>query len=228
MKNLPEALLGETEKPFDFKENANWRIFRILSEFIDGFEFLAPLKKEVTFFGSARLNSSNTHYQEARKLAHMLGKEGFTIITGGGPGIMEGANRGAFEAGAESVGINIRLPLEQRINPYVTRSEAFHYFFTRKVMLSASAQAYVFFPGGFGTLDEFFEIVTLIQTHKMEKIPVVLMGKDYLQPLLDWIDSLVYKKHKAIAEPDTKIYTLASSVKHAFEIVKKSKERKYF
>lgn len=212
----------------DFRSEISWRIFRIMAEFIDGFQFLVDLKKEVSFFGSTRFTEKNPHYQEALKLARMLGKAGFTIVTGGGPGIMEAANRGASETGAESIGLNIQLPREQRINKYVKHGIGFHYFFTRKVMLSASAQAYVFFPGGFGTLDEFFEIVTLIQTKKMEPIPIVLVGHDYWGSLLQWIKDQVYEKHHAIASEDTSIFTVAQNIDEAYKIILKSKERVYF
>src|SRR3989344_5292298 len=137
----------------------SWRIFRIITEFVEGYQFLAGLKKEVTILGSARLSSNNKYYKIAEELGYLLGKNGFTTITGGGPGIMLAANKGAFEGGGESVGLNIQLPLEQRTNSYVKKSTAFYYFFSRKVMLTSPANAFVFFPGGFGTLDEFFEVV---------------------------------------------------------------------
>ena len=212
----------------DFRNEISWRIFRIRAEFIDGFQFLADLKKEVSFFGSARFTEKNPHYQEALTLSKMLGKAGFSVVTGGGPGIMEAANRGASEAGAESIGLNIQLPKEQRINQYVKHGIGFHYFFTRKVMLSASAQAYVFFPGGFGTLDEFFELITLVQTKKMERIPIVLVGRDYWGTLLTWITTQVYEKHHAIAQEDMEIFKVVQSIDEAYNIILKSKEREYF
>ena len=212
----------------DFRSEVSWRIFRIMAEFIDGFQFLADLKKEVSFFGSARFTEKNPHYQEALELSRRLGKAGFTIVTGGGPGIMEAANRGASETGAESIGLNIQLPKEQRINKYVKHGIGFHYFFTRKVMLSASAQVYVFFPGGFGTLDEFFELVTLIQTKKMEAIPIVLVGRDYWGSLLKWMQAEVYEKHHAIAPEDMNIFTVVQSIDEAYKIILKSKDRAYF
>lgn len=224
---LPRS--SASNRPFNFKEDATWRIFRIMAEFIEGFQFLADFKKTVTFFGSGRCSVGSEIYQKAYRLAKMLGKAGFTIITGGGVGIMEAGNRGAAESQAESIGLNIQLPYEQRINKYVKKGIGFHYFFTRKVMLSASAQAYVFFPGGFGTLDEFFEIITLIQTKKIaEKIPVVLVGKDFWQPLLGWINKKMFKKYQVIDNIDQKIYQLADTSTEAFEIIKKSKERRYF
>lgn len=224
----PLQPIKDPKEKEDFRHEASWRIFRIMAEFIDGFQFLADLKKEVSIFGSTRFTEKNPHYQEALKLARMLGKKGYTIVTGGGPGIMEAANRGAQEAGAESIGINIQLPKEQRVNKYVKHGIGFHYFFTRKVMLSASAQVYIFFPGGFGTLDEAFELITLIQTKKMERIPIILIGRDFWEPLLKWIEKHVYQEHHAIAKEDMEIYTLVDSVEDAFEIIVKSKERAYF
>ena len=203
----------------EIRSGASWRIFRIMSEFIEGFEFLADLKKEVTFFGSARVPSSHPYYAEARKLGRMLGKDGFTIITGGGPGIMEAGNRGAVEAGAVSVGLNIQLPSEQRINRYVRKSRAFYYFFTRKVMLTISAQAYVYFPGGFGTLDEFFEIITLVQTKKMTPIPIVLVGKKYWDGIFSWV--------KYVDQDDLKLFTIVDTAEEAYVLISKTAEREY-
>ncbi len=211
----------------DFRSGASWRIFRIMAEFIEGFEFLADLKKEVTFFGSARCDSSNPYYKEARKLGQMLGSAGFTIITGGGPGIMEAGNHGAVDADAPSVGLNIELPHEQRINKYVRRAKAFHYFFTRKVMLTASAQAYVYFPGGFGTVDELFEIITLVQTKKMCPIPIVLVGKKYWTGLFDWTKEAMVPENY-IAPEDLGIFTIVDTAEEAFELLKNSNERAYF
>jgi len=220
----------ETNSPTmygDFRSAASWRIFRIMAEFIEGFEFLADLKNEVTFFGSARTKPDHKCYKEARRLAKMLGQAGYTIITGGGPGIMEAGNRGATDAGAVSVGLNIQLPKEQRINPFVKKFKGFYYFFTRKVMLSASAQAYVYFPGGFGTMDEFFELVMLIQTKKMARLPIVCVGKKFWGGLFDWVRAGMLPD-AYLDEEDLKICTIVDSAEEAFEIIKRSKERKYF
>lgn len=205
-----------------------WRIFRIMAEFVEGFQFLSESSREVSFFGSARFKPTNKWYKEAQKLGRMLSKCGFTIVTGGGPGIMEAANRGAFEAGGPSFGLNIQLPSEQRTNPYVTRSRGFHYFFTRKVMLAASAQAYVYFPGGFGTLDEFFEIITLIQTGKMQATPVVCVGREFWEGLVEWIQKVQLSENKTIAAKDLKLFTIVASAEEAFEIISKSEERSFF
>lgn len=198
-----------------------------MAEFVDGFQFLSELKKEVSIFGSARTKEGDPEYKKARKLAYLLGKAGFSMVTGGGPGIMEAANRGAKEAGADSIGLNIQLPREQRANKYVSRGIAFHYFFSRKVMLSAAAQAYVFFPGGFGTLDEMTELVTLIQTKKMEAIPIILVGKKFWTPFLKWVQEDMIKNERVSPE-DEKIYKLVDSPEEAFKIIKSSKERTVF
>ncbi len=215
-------------KSLEFRLEKNQRLDLIHREFDQGFHFLYTLKKEITFFGSARLPETSPYYQEARELARMLGDSGYTIITGGGPGIMEAANRGAYEAGADSVGLNIELPHEQRTNPYVKKAMGFHYFFSRKVMLSASAQAYVYFPGGFGTLDELLEIVTLIQTGKMKRVPVILMGKDFWTPFLTFIKTVLCNELAMIDTEDMNIYTLAESKEHALEIIRATQHREMF
>lgn len=211
-----------------FTQDIDWRIFRIMAEFVEGFEFLSKFKNEVTIFGSARAAVSSRSYKEARKLGKLLGKNGYAVITGGGPGIMEAANRGAAEAGGESAGLNIELPKGQRTNRYVSQSIGFHYFFTRKVMLSASAQAYVFFPGGFGTLDEMLEMTMLIQTGKIkERIPVVLVGKEYWRPFLDWVGKVLVTRHKFVNTEEAAIMQLVDSAEEAFDIIKKTSERSF-
>lgn len=206
----------------------SWRIFRIMSEFVEGFQFLSRLSKEVTIFGSARLPEHNPWYKEAQKLGELLAKGGYVTVTGGGPGIMEGANRGAKDGGGESIGLNIQLPMEQRVNPYVKSSKAFHYFFTRKVMLAASAQAYVYFPGGFGTMDELFEILTLIQTRKSETIPVVLVGKAFWTPLVTWVKETMLMTYDTISAKDMELFTVVDTAEEAYAIIQKSSERTLF
>jgi uncharacterized protein (TIGR00730 family) len=228
--NVPASKLPSIkEEPKDFRASFQWRVFRIMSEFVDGWQFLADFKRTVSIFGSARFEEGSKWYKEAQELGKMLSKEGFGVVTGGGPGIMEAGNRGASEGSGDSIGLNIELPYEQRVNKYVTKSIGFYYFFVRKVMLSYAAQAYVYFPGGLGTLDEFFELTTLIQTKKIStKIPVILVGKEFWNPLADWIDKVVYGEFKAIDEEDMQIYTIVDSAEEAFEIIKNSPERKEF
>ena len=200
-----------------------------MSELIEGWQFLADFDKTVTIFGSTRFKEGERWYEEARKLGTMLAKEGLAVVTGGGPGIMEAGNRGAVDGNGESVGINIKLATEQRINPYVRKSAAFHYFFVRKLMLSYAARAYVFFPGGFGTLDEVFEILTLIQTKKIsDKIPVVLVGKEFWNPIHVWLQEEIFGKLHAIDEEDLGLYTIVDTAEEAFEIVKNAPPREEF
>ena len=214
------------QEPFDFKNNITWRIFRVLSEFIDGFEFLSDIKRPVTFFGSARTPRSNIYYTAAERLAKKLGKAGYSVITGGGGGVMEAANRGASEAKSPSYGLNIQLPYEQRINKFVKKGMGFFYFFTRKTMLSMSAQAYVFFPGGYGTMDEFFTICTLMQTKKIETRPLILFGSEFWGTLDHFIIERMVKD-KSISDADEKLFTITDSVDKAFKLVMSSKERQY-
>ena len=195
-----------------------------MAEFVDGFNFISKFPRSVTFFGSARFSEQDEHYRSAQMLARLLAKAGYAIITGGGPGIMEAANKGAVEGKGESVGLNIMLPFEQRVNPYVKRAAAFNYFFTRKVMLAFSASAFVFFPGGFGTLDEVFELITLRQTHKVNpRIPIVLVGRDFWGPLEHWIKTNVYERHHAVSAAELKLWEIADTAEQAFEIIKKTK-----
>ncbi|MFH1286824.1 MAG: TIGR00730 family Rossman fold protein [Candidatus Magasanikbacteria bacterium] len=192
-KETIEKSKKDAEKDFNYLINETgeyrdtWRIFRIMAEFIEGYQFLSSLDKEVTILGSARLAEDHKYAKKATDLGFLLAKKGYTTITGGGPGIMQAANKGAFEAGGQSIGLNIQLPFEQRINPYVTKSTAFYYFFTRKVMLTSPAHALVFFPGGFGTMDEFFEVVDHIELGKMCGVPVILFGSDFWKPLVEFL-----------------------------------------
>ena len=168
--------------------NESWRIFRIMAEFIDGFEILSKIPPAVSIFGSARTHSDDSNYKKAEETAAKLVKGGYAVVTGGGPGIMEAANKGASEAGGVSVGLNINLPAEQKPNKYIGTYLDFRYFFVRKVMFVKYSVAFVIFPGGFGTLDEFFESVGLIQTHKIKPFPVILVGREYWKGLKDWMD----------------------------------------
>lgn len=176
----------------------SWRIFRIMAEFVDAIEVLSSVHKAVTIFGSARVVPTDIYYQKAEHLAQLLAKNGFSVITGGGPGIMEAANKGASEAGGQSVGMNIRLPFEQKPNPYANIRIDYKYFFTRKVMFVKYAVAYVIMPGGFGTMDELFEALTLIQTKRIKGFPLILMGRDYWQGLLDWLKNTMLAEGKIL------------------------------
>lgn len=165
----------------------SWRLFRIIAEFVDGFETMAEIYPAVSIFGSSRVGPDDPLYETARTIARLFAEDGFHVITGGGPGLMEAANRGAAEGGASSVGLNIQLPMEQEPNPYANVRMDFRYFFIRKVIFIKYAQAYVVLPGGFGTLDELFEALTLIQTDRIKPFPVILVGNDYWKGLLDWV-----------------------------------------
>ena len=211
-------------EPFDYQHNPSWRIFRIMAEFVDGFNFITKFDRSVTIFGSARYDDTNEYYRNAQKLARLLARAGDTVCTGGGPGIMEAANKGAVEGQGESVGLNIQLPFEQRVNSFVKKSMAFNYFFTRKVMLAFSASAFVFYPGGYGTLDEMFEILTLRQTHKINpRIPIILVGKDFWTPLADWLKSHACVSHCTINHDELKLFSLVDEPEEVVEIIKKTK-----
>lgn len=217
---LPEARIKQILDGHKNDSMEPWKIFRIMAEFVSGFDFLKRYDKAVTFFGSARKGFESSVYQEAYKLAYKLAKSGYAVISGGGPGIMEAANHGAYDAKGRSVGLNIKLPTEQRINKYVQESEAFDFFFTRKTMLSFASHIYVFFPGGFGTLDELLELVTLIQTQKIPAIPIILVNKEYWTPFLTWVRDCIYKQNRAIDEADMSIYTLVDDADEAMVLIK--------
>lgn len=184
----------------DLKGDESWRMFRIISEFTEGFDKLGDVKNAVSVFGSARLKPDSSFYQAAQTVAAGLAEQGYAIITGGGPGIMEAANKGAWSKNAMSVGLNIELPTEQVTNPYQSLGLEFRYFFARKVMFVKYSVGYVCFPGGFGTLDEVFEALTLMQTHKVPPIPLILFGSEYWSGLLEWIKSVVLANHLVVAD----------------------------
>jgi uncharacterized protein (TIGR00730 family) len=201
-----------------------WRMFRIMSEFTMGFDVLAQLRPAVTIFGSARIAEGAPEYELAREVGRKLGDAGFSIVTGGGPGVMEGANRGAMEAGARSAGLNIRLPEEQDPNPYQTLSLNFRYFFVRKVMLVKYATAFVLLPGGYGTLDEFFETVTLMQTGKIRRFPMILMGSQYWPGLAKWIDEVLVERG-LITDGDDELFQIVDSTDEVVRIVQAAQQQ---
>jgi uncharacterized protein (TIGR00730 family) len=208
-----EPINGQVEKLFI---EDSWRVFRIISEFVEGFEELSQVGNCVTMFGSARSKEGDEDYELARKIAHLLVEAGYGVITGGGPGIMEAGNRGATEAGGTSIGLNIDLPFEQKPNPYANLQLDFKYFFVRKVMFVKYATAFVILPGGFGTLDELWEALTLIQTHRIGKFPVILVDSSYWKGLIDWIKATVLVQHK-ISEEDMLLFQLADTPEEVVE-----------
>ena len=199
----------------DFTQQDTWRIFRIMAEFIEGFEAMADVERAVTVFGSARTRQDHPYYALARELGAALARADFAVTTGGGPGIMEAANRGAKEAGGKSVGVNIDLPMEQKPNPYLSQVVSFRYFFVRKVMFLKYACGTVIFPGGFGTMDEFFELLTLQQTGKVPRMPIVVMGSDYWNGLLDWLDHTMHEEYHHISPEDRDLFYVTDSVEDA-------------
>jgi uncharacterized protein (TIGR00730 family) len=178
----------------------SWRIFRIMAEFVESIEELSKLKQAVTIFGSARVHPDDPYYKKAEHVARLLAERGFSVITGGGPGIMEAANKGAAEAGGTSVGLNIQLPFEQKPNPYANTRLNYKYFFIRKVMFVKYAVAYVIMPGGYGTMDELFEALTLIQTKRIRSFPVIMMGSEYWSGLIDWLKNTLLREGKLLPE----------------------------
>jgi uncharacterized protein (TIGR00730 family) len=218
-----EVLLRSPEPDDIFKSSDSWRVFRIMSEFVGGFDSLATITRGVSVFGSARTVEDDPNYIAARETGRLLAEAGFEIITGGGPGIMEAANRGAFEAGKVSVGCNIELPFEQSANPYQNRSLTFKYFFVRKTMFIKYSNAYLIFPGGFGTMDELFEALTLIQTRKIRNFPIVLFNSQYWRGMLAWITSTMLNE-KNINPEDLGLMHLTDSPKDAVDFIVKTFE----
>jgi len=210
----------------EFVNQDTWRVFRIMSEFVEGFETMSHIGPAVSIFGSARTPRSDPDYRRARKLASMLAEKGLAVITGGGPGIMEAANRGAHDVRGTSVGLNITLPLEQSANPWADVRLDFRYFFARLVMFVKYACAFVCFPGGFGTLHEFFNSMTLIQTEKVEPFPVVLIGRSFWRGLLGWIDkAMLRNRYAKISPEDTSLFHLTDSLKEAVAIIEDAHKR---
>jgi len=199
----------------------SWRMFRIMAEFVEGFEALAQCHPAVSIFGSTRVRPEDEVYKKAEQIGRLLAENGFSVITGGGPGVMEAANKGSSSAGGKSIGLNIELPFEQKPNPYANIRLSFRYFFVRKVMFVKYAVAYIILPGGFGTMDELLESVTLIQTHKIRPFPVILVGSNYWKGLLEWIKGVVLKEGK-ISATDLDILQLIDEPEEIMKVIKKT------
>jgi hypothetical protein len=199
----------------------SWRMFHIMAEFVEGFDALSKYHPSVSIFGSTRVKPGDEVYETAEQIGQLLAENGFGVITGGGPGVMEAANKGAATAGGNSIGLNIEIPLEQKPNPYANITLRFRYFFVRKVMFVKYAVAYIILPGGFGTMDELFESVTLIQTHKIRPFPVILVGSNYWKGLLDWMKEVLLKEGK-ISLSDLEILQLIDEPAEIIKAIKKT------
>ncbi len=217
-ESTTDQRLLDADGPSDWVHTDPWRVLRIQSEFVEGFGLLAELGPAVSVFGSARTQPDDPLYAQARELGRLLSDAGYGVITGGGPGIMEAANRGASESGGVSVGLGIELPFEQRLNDWVDVGINFRYFFVRKTMFLKYAQAFVVFPGGFGTLDELFEALTLVQTRKVTMFPVVLFGSDYWRGLLDWMRDQLLESER-ISAPDLRLVQVTDDVRDVVRII---------
>lgn len=202
--------------------HSSWQIFKIMAEFVDGFEALSRIGPCISIFGSARTKPGHKYYELTVEIAKRLSEEGFGIITGGGPGVMEAANKGAQLAGGKSVGLNIELPFEQQPNPFIDRDKnlAFKYFFIRKTLFVKYAQAFIMMPGGFGTMDEIFEVATLIQTQKFKQSPMVLVGRDYWGGLIDWMRKIMHEVESNIHEDDLKLFHLVDTAEEVVDFIK--------
>lgn len=202
---------------------STWQVFRIMAEFVEGYQFLSQYDRQVTIMGSARTFANSPYFQEAVKMGALLAKHKYTVMTGGGPGIMEAGNKGAFEAGGMSIGINIQLPHEQHLNPYLRQARGCYYFLTRKVLLTTPSQAFVYFPGGFGTLDELFEVLDQIRGGQLTRVPVILVGKSYWEPLVFFLKSNVFQRIHAVSEEDLSMVSVVDTAEEAMDIIKKTK-----
>lgn len=206
-------------KTNDFRTEDPWRIFRIMAEFVEGFDELSKIGPAVTVFGSSRTKSQDRYYRMAEETTSLLSKNGYSIITGAGPGIMEAANKGAKKTGGVSIGLNIQVPIVQKPNRFITKLLDFRYFFCRKVMFVKYAKAFIIFPGGFGTMDEFFESMTLIQTERIGKFPVILMGSEYWKGLVEWMKEAMLKKDR-IVKSDLDIFSIADTAEDALKNIR--------
>jgi uncharacterized protein (TIGR00730 family) len=211
--------MSEKMARFNVAAEETWRIFRIMAEFVEGFEELATVGPAVSIFGSARATAKDKYYSFAVKTSEILARAGFAIITGGGGGIMEAANKGAKKAGGKSIGLNIELPHEQIPNDYQNLSLHFRYFFCRKVMFLKYAHGFIAFPGGFGTLDEFYEALVLIQTLKQAHFPVILFGSDFWGGMVDWMKNVMLKKHRYISEEDMNVFCVCDDPQKAADVI---------
>lgn len=211
--------MPDSESVYRTAAQETWRIFRIMSEFVEGIDVMSQVGPAVSVFGSARTQQEHTYYRLAVELGQLLVQRGFAVITGGGPGIMEAANRGAAAAGGRSVGLNIALPKEQIPNPYQNVPVDFHYFFVRKVMFMKYSVALICLPGGFGTMDELFECLTLVQTGKAPPMKIVLVGSEFWSPLRDWIQKTLLDEYGYISPPDIELFTIVDSADEAVELV---------
>ena len=205
----------------EIKTTDSWMIFKVMAEFVEGFEKMASIGPCVSIFGSARTKPDNMYYKLAEEIAYKLTQSGYGVITGGGPGVMEAANKGAQRGDGISVGLNIQLPFEQSSNPYIDKDKliTFKHFFVRKVMFQKYAQGFIVLPGGFGTFDEFFESATLIQTDKIGRFPIVLVGREFWKGLVDWIEEVVQAEQKNISPEDRNLFTLVDTADEAIEVI---------
>jgi uncharacterized protein (TIGR00730 family) len=214
--------------PYNLAQTDSWKLFKVMAEFVEGYDLMLKYKNEVTIFGSARTHEGDEYYIKARKLGEILGLNNFTVITGGGPGIMEAANRGAFQVKGNSIGLGIELPMEQKINPYVTDSVDFSYFFTRKVMLTTPSQAFVYFPGGYGTLDELFQVLNEMALGFTQRVPVILVGVEFWTPLVIFLKDTCHQILGAIKPEDLAMLQVVETAEEAYEIIKNTKDHPNF